>query len=291
MRHSASAWDPQWYKDAVVYELHVKAFFDSNQDGVGDFHGLMEKIDYLQDLGVTCLWLLPFYPSPFRDDGYDVSDYQSVHPNYGTLDDFKQLVQAAHARRMQVVTELVINHTSDAHPWFQQARTAPPGSPLRDFYVWSDTDQKYRDARIIFLDTERSNWSWVCGQACLAPLFHHQPDLNFDNPAVFGRSPRWLARIGVGGFRLMPSVPDQRRRVQTFGHLDGSGDSTSFGHAPQTACSLANQPRERPRLLRRRRHVPHGIPLSLDDTPVHRASPRGPQSDHRHHGRDARHSR
>jgi maltose alpha-D-glucosyltransferase/alpha-amylase len=207
MRQSGCAWDPQWYKDAVVYELHVKAFFDSNQDGIGDFKGLIEKIDYLQDLGVTCLWLLPFFPSPLRDDGYDVSDYQDVHPSYGLLDDFKELVKAAHARRMQVVTELVVNHTSDRHAWFQRARSAPPGSPFRDFYVWSDTDQKYRDTRIIFLDTERSNWSWdtVAQAYYWHRFFHHQPDLNFDNPAVLEEVLRmmdfWLD-IGVDGFRL-----------------------------------------------------------------------------------------
>ncbi len=167
----------------------------------------LEKIDYLQDLGVTCLWLLPFFPSPLRDDGYDVSDYQDVHPSYGTLEDFTQLVQAAHARRMQVITELVVNHTSDKHAWFQRARTAPPGSPFRDFYVWSDTDQKYRDARIIFLDTEDSNWSWdtVAQAYYWHRFFHHQPDLNFDNPAVIQEILRtmdfWL-EIGVDGFRL-----------------------------------------------------------------------------------------
>ena len=207
MGYSGSAWDPQWYKDAVVYELHVKAFFDGNQDGVGDFRGLIEKLDYLQDLGVTCLWLLPFFPSPLRDDGYDVSDYQNIHPSYGTLDDFAQLVKLAHARRMQVVTELVINHTSDQHAWFQRARTAPAGSPWRDFYVWSDNDRKYPDARIIFLDSERSNWSWdtVAQAYYWHRFFHHQPDLNFDNPAVVAEVLRtmdfWLD-IGVDGFRL-----------------------------------------------------------------------------------------
>ena len=154
MKSKGSAQDPLWYKDAIIYETHVKAFFDNNNDGIGDFAGLTEKLDYLQDLGVTCLWLLPFFPSPLRDDGYDISDYCNVHPSYGTLDDFKRFMAAAHDRGLQVLIELVVNHTSDQHPWFQAARKAPPGSPERDFYVWSDTDQKYRDARIIFTDTE-----------------------------------------------------------------------------------------------------------------------------------------
>jgi len=145
---AGSAKDPLWYKDAIVYETHVKAFFDSNQDGCGDFKGLTQKLDYLQRLGITCIWLLPFFPSPLRDDGYDISDYTNVHTSYGTLDDFKVFLDATHERGMQVLIELVINHTSDQHPWFQAARRAPPGAPDRDFYVWNDTDQKYRDARI-----------------------------------------------------------------------------------------------------------------------------------------------
>src|SRR5215813_11751197 len=142
--------DPQWYKDAIIYELPVKSFYDANEDGIGDFKGVIQKLDYLQELGVTCLWLLPFFPSPLRDDGYDISDYTSVHPSYGTLDDFKLFMQEAHARRLQVVIELVVNHTSDQHRWFQQARNAPKDSPERAYYVWSDTDKKYADARIIF---------------------------------------------------------------------------------------------------------------------------------------------
>jgi maltose alpha-D-glucosyltransferase/alpha-amylase len=152
--------DPLWYKDAILYELHVRAFRDSDGDGVGDFRGLIEKLDYLQDLGVTALWLLPFYPSPLRDDGYDVADYTDVHPRYGTLYDCKALLQEAHRRGLRVITELVLNHTSDQHPWFQRARRAKPGSPWRDFYVWSDSPEKYRDARIIFQDFESSNWAW-----------------------------------------------------------------------------------------------------------------------------------
>jgi len=155
-----SAADPLWYKDAIIYELHVRAFKDSNGDGIGDFPGLIQKMDYLQSLGVTCLWLLPFFPSPLKDDGYDIADYLNVHPMYGSIEDFRALLAAAHERDLQVMIELVVNHTSDQHPWFQAARQAPPGSPERDFYVWSDTEEKYKDARIIFSDTERSNWTW-----------------------------------------------------------------------------------------------------------------------------------
>src|SRR6185437_10840907 len=173
-------------KDAIIYELHVKAFFDGNNDGVGDLGGLVQKLDYLQDLGVTCLWLLPFFPSPLRDDGYDIADYLNVHASYGTMEDFKVFLSGAHERGLQVIIELVVNHTSDQHPWFQAARQAPAGSPERDFYVWSDTAQKYKDARIIFTDTERSNWTWdaVANQYYWHRFFSHQPDLNYDNPKV-----------------------------------------------------------------------------------------------------------
>ena len=199
--------DPQWYKDAIIYETHVKAFFDSNGDGIGDFPGLIEKLDYLQDLGVTCLWLLPFFPSPLRDDGYDIADYMNVHPSYGTLDDFKRFLAAAHERNLRVIIELVINHTSDQHPWFQVARRAPPGSPERDIYVWSDTDKKYSEVRIIFTDTEKSNWTWdpVANAYYWHRFFSHQPDLNFDNPEVLERVLQamgfWLD-MGVDGLRL-----------------------------------------------------------------------------------------
>src|SRR5919199_3752749 len=152
--------DALWYKDAVIYELHVRAFHDSDGDGIGDFRGLIEKLDYLQDLGVSTLWLLPFYPSPLKDDGYDIASYRDIHPSYGNLRDFRNFLREAHDRGLQVVTELVLNHTSDQHPWFQRARRAPPGSRERNFYVWSDSPDRYRDARIIFKDFEPSNWSW-----------------------------------------------------------------------------------------------------------------------------------
>ncbi len=202
-----SARDPQWFKDAVIYETHVRAFFDSDDDGIGDFRGLTQKLDYLQELGVTCLWLLPFFPSPLRDDGYDISDYLNVHQSYGTLDDFRNFLSAAHARNLQVLIELVVNHTSDQHPWFQAARKAPPDSPERNYYVWSDTDKKYADARIIFTDTEKSNWSWDPEAKAYYwhRFFSHQPDLNFDNPAVLEevtKAMRFWLDMGVDGLRL-----------------------------------------------------------------------------------------
>ncbi len=178
--------DPLWYKDAIIYQLHVKSFFDANNDGVGDFPGLISKLDYIAELGVNTIWLLPFYPSPRLDDGYDIADYRGVHSDYGTLTDVRHFIAAAHKRGLRVITELVINHTSDQHPWFQRARHAKPGSVYRDFYVWSDTDQKYADTRIIFVDTERSNWTWdtVAGAYYWHRFYSHQPDLNFDNPRV-----------------------------------------------------------------------------------------------------------
>ncbi|HEY3054475.1 MAG TPA: maltose alpha-D-glucosyltransferase [Thermoanaerobaculia bacterium] len=199
--------DELWYKDAVIYQAHVRAFYDSNDDGIGDFPGLTRKLDYLQDLGVNALWLLPFYPSPLRDDGYDIADYTAVNPSYGTLADFKVFMREAHARGIRVITELVVNHTSDQHQWFQKSRRAKPGSPWRDFYVWSDSPEKYKDARIIFKDFEKSNWTWdpVANAYYWHRFFSHQPDLNFDNPAVhdalFKVLEFWMD-LGVDAFRL-----------------------------------------------------------------------------------------
>lgn len=204
---SAIVDDALWYKDAIIYQLHVKAFADSNNDGIGDFAGLTEKLDYLQDLGVTVLWLMPFYPSPGRDDGYDIADYGAVHPDFGTMKDFRRFMQEAHRRGLRVITELVINHTSDQHDWFKRARRSPKGSSARDWYVWSDDDKKYAGTRIIFTDTEKSNWSWdaEAQQYYWHRFFSHQPDLNFDNPrvvsAVIQVMKRWLD-AGVDGFRL-----------------------------------------------------------------------------------------
>jgi len=197
--------DPLWYKDAVFYEVHVRAFKDGNDDGIGDFPGLTQQLDYLAELGVDCLWLLPFYRSPLRDDGYDVSDYRALHPDYGTLGDFERFLEAAHGRGIRVVADLVVNHTSDQHRWFQEARQSP-ASPYRDYYVWSDTDQRYRDARVIFIDSEPSNWSWdpVAKAYYWHRFFAHQPDLNFDNPRVqqelLDVMQFWMDR-GLDGFR------------------------------------------------------------------------------------------
>ena len=219
--------DPLWYKDAVVYETHVKAFFDANGDGVGDLDGLVAKLDYLEALGITCLWLLPFFPSPLRDDGYDVADYRGIHPAYGTLADFRRLLGEAHRRGIAVIVDLVVNHTSDQHPWFERARRAPRGSPERDFYVWSDDDRRFAGARIIFTDTERSNWTWdeVAGAFYWHRFFSHQPDLNFDNPRVLEEVVdvlRFWAELGVDGFRL-DAVPYLVER-----------DGTSCENLPET---------------------------------------------------------
>ena len=229
--------DPLWYKDAVIYETHVKAFADSNGDGIGDFAGLISKLDYLEALGVTCLWLLPFFPSPLRDDGYDVADYRGVHPSYGSLEDFERLVAEAHRRDLHIIIELVVNHTSDQHPWFLRAMHAAPGSCERDYYVWSDTDEKFQEARIIFTDTERSNWTWepTARAYYWHRFFSHQPDLNFDNPKVleeiFQVMAHWLD-LGVDGFRLdaipylveregtscenLPQTHEVLRRIRAF---------------------------------------------------------------------------
>ncbi|MGH9404186.1 MAG: maltose alpha-D-glucosyltransferase [Terriglobia bacterium] len=198
--------DPLWYKDAIFYEVHVRTFKDSNGDGIGDFRGLIEKLDYLEELGVTILWLLPFYPSPLKDDGYDIANYTDVHPSYGTLEDFQRFLDEAHRRGLAVLTELVVNHTSDQHPWFQEARQSR-ASPRRDWYVWSDTPEKYSDARIIFTDTEHSNWGWepLSKQYYWHRFFSHQPDLNYDNPEVreeVWRVMKFWLDMGVDGFRL-----------------------------------------------------------------------------------------
>ncbi|GGB87250.1 maltose alpha-D-glucosyltransferase [Dyadobacter sediminis] len=197
----------QWYKDAIIYELHIKAFKDGNCDGIGDFQGLMQQLDYLQDLGVTAIWLLPFYPSPLRDDGYDISDYYSINPSYGDIQQFKTFLKEAHKRGLKVITELVINHTSDQHPWFQRARKAPKGSDYRNYYVWTDDPKQFKDARIIFQDYEKSNWTWdsEAGQYYWHRFFHHQPDLNYDSPLVqeeIFKILNFWCKMGVDGFRL-----------------------------------------------------------------------------------------
>ena len=227
MKKIASATDPLWYKDAIIYELHVRAFADSNNDGIGDFPGIISKLDYLQNLGVTCIWLLPFFPSPLRDDGYDIANYTDVNPSYGTLSDFKLFLDEAHQRNMQVMIELVINHTSDQHPWFKAARLASPGSPEREMYVWSQTDQLYKNARIIFTDTEKSNWTW--DEQAQAYYWHrffsHQPDLNWDNPRVMEevlKAMRFWLDMGVDALR-MDAIPYLVER-----------DGTSCENLPET---------------------------------------------------------
>ncbi len=213
--------EPLWYKDAIIYELNIKGFYDSNGDGIGDFAGAMEKLDYLEELGITAIWLLPFYPSPLRDDGYDIQDYYKVAERYGNIDDFKEFLDAAHDRGLQVITELVINHTSDQHEWFQRARRAPVGSKERDYYVWSDTDEKWPDVRIIFTDTETSNWTWdpVAKQYYWHRFFSHQPDLNYDSPDVQREIIEildyWM-NMGIDGFRL-DAIPYLFEREGTNG--------------------------------------------------------------------------
>ena len=207
-----------WYKHAIIYQVHVRTFVDANGDGVGDFAGLAQRLDYLQELGVNAIWLMPFFPSPLRDDGYDISDYRSVHPSYGTLDDFKSFLSIAHERGLRVIIEMVLNHTSDQHPWFQESRSSRD-NPKRDWYVWSDTDSKYRGTRIIFLDTEMSNWAWdpISKSYYWHRFFSHQPDLNYDNPTV--RDEMWYVmkfwlELGVDGFRL-DAVPYLIEREET----------------------------------------------------------------------------
>jgi maltose alpha-D-glucosyltransferase/alpha-amylase len=198
--------DLLWYKDAIIYQVHVRTFYDSNGDGIGDFQGLEQKLDYLQELGISAIWLMPFFPSPLRDDGYDIADYYSVHSRYGTLDDFRKFLKAAHDRGIRVIIEMVLNHTSDQHPWFQESRSSQD-NPRRDWYVWSDTDTRYKGARIIFVDTEMSNWAWdpISKSYYWHRFFSHQPDLNYDNPAV--RQEMWNVmkfwlEMGVDAFRL-----------------------------------------------------------------------------------------
>ncbi|MBW4578059.1 MAG: maltose alpha-D-glucosyltransferase [Tildeniella nuda ZEHNDER 1965/U140] len=231
MKNDSLKNDPLWFKNAIIYEVPVRAFADSSNDGIGDFRGLTGKLDYLQDLGVTAIWLLPFFPSPLRDDGYDIADYVNVNPIYGTLDDFKELLEAAHQRGIRVIIELIVNHTSDQHPWFQRARKAPKGSTERDFYVWSDTPEKYQEARIIFQDFESSNWAWdpVAKAYFWHRFYSHQPDLNYDNPAVrqavFDVMDFWLA-MGVDGLR-MDAVPYLYER-----------DGTNCENLPETHAFL-----------------------------------------------------
>jgi trehalose synthase len=223
--------DPLWYKDAIIYQLHVKSFFDGNNDGIGDFAGLISKLDYIRELGATAIWLLPFYPSPLLDDGYDISEYRKVNSDYGTIADVRRFIRAARERGLRVIAELVVNHTSDQHPWFQRARHAPPGSAAREFYVWSKTGKEYGGTRIIFLDTERSNWTWdpVANAYYWHRFYSHQPDLNFDNPRVLKEIlaiMRFWFEMGIDGLRL-DAVPYLIER-----------DGTSNENLPETHAVL-----------------------------------------------------
>ncbi len=231
---SSSRWlesDPLWFKRAIFYEIHLRGFFDSNGDGSGDLPGLTEKLDYLEWLGIDCIWLLPMYASPLRDGGYDIADFYALHPDYGTVDDVRRFLDAAHERGIRVIADLVMNHTSSDHPWFQRAREAPAGTPERDFYVWSDTPQVYEDARIIFVDTEASNWTWdpVAGAYYWHRFFSHQPDLNYENPrvreAMLDALRFWLD-LGLDGFRL-DAVPYLYER-----------DGTNCENLPETHAFL-----------------------------------------------------
>ncbi len=298
-----SAADPLWYKDAIIYELHVRAFKDSNGDGIGDFPGLIQKMDYLQGLGVTCLWLLPFFLSPLKDDGYDIADYLNVHPMYGTIEDFRAVLAAAHERDLQVMIELVVNHTSDQHPWFQAARRAPPGSPERDFYVWSDTEDKYKDARIIFSDTERSNWTWdpVAKQYFWHRFFSHQPDLNYDNPRVVEevlKVMRYWLDMGVDALRVdaipylverdgtsCENLPETHEVIKTL-RREIDADYSKPGAAGRSQ-PVAHR---RSPLLRRGRRMPHGVPFSADAAHLHGTATGRPAADHRHHRANSGHS-
>ncbi len=203
--------DPLWFKDAIIYELSVRAFFDSNGDGTGDFQGLVQKLDYLEDLGINTIWLLPFYPSPLKDDGYDVTDHCDVHPDFGSLADFKAFIKDAHSRGIKIITELLLNHSSDQHAWFQRARKAKPGSRFREFYVWNDTPDKYKDARVIIQGEESSNWSWDTEAKSYYwhRFYRHEPELNYENPEVQMEVIKIIdfwCKLGVDGFRLS-SVP------------------------------------------------------------------------------------
>jgi len=227
--------DNLWYKDSIIYQLHVRTFYDSNADGIGDFPGLTQKLGYLQELGVSALWLMPFYPSPLKDDGYDIADYTSVHPSYGTVQDFKTFLNAAHDRNIRVIVEMVLNHTSDQHPWFQESRSSQD-NPKRDWYVWSDTDTQYQGVPIIFVDTEMSNWAWdpISKQYYWHRFFSHQPDLNYDNPAV--REAMWQVMkfwldMGVDGFRLdaVPYLVEREGNAMR----ESAGDARHYQGLPE----------------------------------------------------------
>ena len=283
--------EPLWFKTAVFYEIHIRGFFDGNGDGSGDFRGLTEKLDYLQWLGVDCIWLLPFYKSPLRDGGYDISDYFQIHPDYGVVEDVRDFIEQAHQRGIRVIADLVMNHTSSDHPWFQESRSSPD-NPKRDWYVWSDTVHRYEDARIIFVDTETSNWTWddQAGAYFWHRFFSHQPDLNFDNPEVQDAMLevlRFWLDLGLDGCRL-DAVPVP---VRARGHdlrepardarLPQARAGRDRRQLPRPRAARRGQPvaGRRRRLLRRRRRVPDVLPLPGDAAHVHERAPGGGQAD------------
>jgi maltose alpha-D-glucosyltransferase/alpha-amylase len=244
--------DPLWFKHAVFYEIHVRGFFDANADGMGDLRGVTEKLDYLEWVGIDCIWLLPMYPSPLRDGGYDIADFYDIHPDYGTVEDFRAFVDAAHQRQIRVIADLVMNHTSSDHPWFQEARSSPD-SPKRDWYVWSDSDDGYPDARVIFVDTEPSNWTWdpLAGQYYWHRFFSHQPDLNYENPEVRDEMLRvlrfWLD-LGIDGFRLdaVPYLYEEEgtnceNLARTHEYLKRVRDEVDASYPDRVLLAEANQ--------------------------------------------------
>ena len=292
--------EPRWYQRAVFYEILVRGFFDSNNDGTGDLAGITAKLDYLQWLGVDCLWLLPFYQSPLRDGGYDISDFWTILPEYGDLADAVELVEQAHKRGLRIIADLVMNHTSDQHPWFQESRQDRT-NPKADWYVWSDDDTRYPEARVIFVDTEKSNWTFDAqrGQYYWHRFFSHQPDLNYDNPEVADTMldvVRYWLDIGLDGFRLdavpylferdgtncenLPETHEYLRRLRK--------EVDSLYPGPGAAGRGQPVARGRGRVLRRRRRVPHVLPLSGDAPHVHGGAARAAPPHHRDPGPDAR---
>ena len=291
--------EPLWFKTAVFYEIHIRGFFDGNGDGSGDFRGLIEKLDYLQWLGIDCIWLLPYYSSPLRDGGYDISDFFAIHPDYGKVDDVRDFLEAAHQRGIRVIADLVMNHTSSDHPWFQESRSSPD-NPKRDWYVWSDTVHKYEDARIIFTDTEKSNWTWdeQARRYFWHRFFSHQPDLNYDNPEVqeaMLEVLRFWLDLGLDGFRL-DAVPYLYEREGTIcenlhrdARLPEARARRGRQELPRPRAARRGQPvaGRRRRVLRRRRRVPHGVPLPGHAAHVHGGAARGVDADLRDPRADA----
>jgi hypothetical protein len=292
----------RWFQHAVFYEVLIRGFYDSNNDGTGDLKGLREKLDYIEWLGIDCIWMLPFYPSPFRDSGYDISDFFNVHPDYGSIGDLVAFLEDAHSRGIRVIADLVMNHTSDQHPWFIESRSSRDNAKA-DWYVWNDDDQRWPDARVVFTDTERSNWTWddTRQQYYWHRFFHHQPDLNYDNPEVADTMidlVRFWLDLGFDGFRL-DAVPYLYQRDGTAGgapardarlhqaHPQAVGGGLPRSHPPGRGQRLAER---RGGLLRRRRRVPPVLPLPADAPPLHGGAAGAALPDHRDPGPDARSS-